>query len=131
MAKLRQTVSNTSCWQYRNLVGNAQRQPADEREKAEIDYLEVKKEFKSKFASKQHSRNNSKTDDFFNANQPQPVETMNKTPNKITPRASQDLLTISTANRDKSMSKTDPLGSFIPLTLTKKTVSCRPADLRI
>jgi hypothetical protein len=125
MAKLRQTVTNATSWQFRT---NAPQRP-EEPKKTEPEYLDVKKEFKSKFASKQHSRNNSRTEDVFVLEQlpierPPPA----KTPTKVTPRVSQDKII---ASKDRSMSKTDPLGSFATLSLTKKTTSCRPADLRI
>jgi hypothetical protein len=136
MAKLRQTVSNVTSWQFRTPPSPNPMPPSstalEDPKKAELDYLEVKKEFKSKFASKQHSRNNSRTEDTYiltghSLIDPPPLA---KTPTKttITPRVSQDKLTV---GKDRSMSKTDPLGNFASLALTRKTTSCRPADLRI
>lgn len=127
MAKLRQTVSNATGWQYRTPAPTPTSAALEEPKKAELDYLEVKKEFKSKFASKQHSRNNSRTDDAF-IQLPIDPPPLSKTPTKtsVTPRVSQDKL-IGTASKDRSMSKTDPLGSFVSLALTKKTTSSRPA----
>lgn len=126
MAKLRQTISNASSWQYHTLAHTPSNTALEEPKKAELDYLEVKKEFKSKFASKQHSRNNSRTEDAF-VQLPIEPPPLSKTPTKtsVTPRVSQDKL-IGAACKDRIMSKTDPLGSFASLALTRKATSARP-----
>jgi lysyl-tRNA synthetase class I len=62
MTKLRQTVSNATNWQYRTMTPSSTLRPMpEEQKKGELEYSEAKKELKSKFASKQHSRNNSRT----------------------------------------------------------------------
>jgi hypothetical protein len=54
-----------------------------------------------------------------------------KTPTKVTPRVSQDKLTTGVGNKDRSMSKIEPMASFTSLSLTKKQISSRATDLRI
>jgi hypothetical protein len=95
--------------------------------KIESEYLEIK----SKFASKHHSRNTSKTEELL---QIEPIlvterSANSRTPNK-TPRVSQDKILRSTLNKDRSMNLTDPTNSYSQLTLSRK-VGSKSAELKI